>query len=96
MYIARVEFLDDGYVTATRQITAMDEVLDCYLHNPCSVMDILVDKFGEQEIKSAVITGFNQNYLKSLVCRLDSLNEPDSLLVETASSADVDLFAVLR
>ena len=64
MSITRVEFLDDGYVTATRQITAMDEVLNYYFHYPCSVMNVLADKSGEEEIKSVAITGFNQNHLK--------------------------------
>ena len=55
MSITRVEFLDDGYVTATRQITAMDEVsitiFTILLRNECL-------RGGREEIKSVAITGF--------------------------------------
>ena len=90
--IAPAELLDNGSVAVTRRVTAMDGVLDYYLHTPGGAVTVSGGGFGEQEIQSISIPGPDQDYFNAMVRRLDSIIDLDFTQVDNPLSADVDLY----
>ena len=90
--IVPAELIDDGFVAATRQTIATDQILDYYLHAPGGAVIVGGGGFGEQTIQSVMISSSDQAYFDTLVLRLDDVIDLDFRRVSNADFADVELY----
>ena len=90
--IAPAELIDNNSVTATRQFTSTDRVLDYYLHTPGGAVKVSGGGFGEQTIQSVAIPEEDQIFFRSMVERLDNIINLNFRETSNAKNADVDFF----
>lgn len=90
--IAPAFLIKEDFVTATRQATATDDVLDYYLHTSGGAVNVSGGGFGEQTIQSLSIPSSDQAYFDATVRRLDDVIDLDFRRSSTAVKADVDLY----
>ena len=90
--IAPAYLIEQDFVTATRQATATDDVLDYYLHTSGGAVNVSGGGFGEQTIQSVPISSSDQTYFDAMVRRLDNIIDLDFGRSSTAAEADVDLY----
>ena len=84
--------IEDAFVTATRQATATDDVLDYYLHSSGGAVNVSGGGFGEQTIQSVSISSSDQAYFDAIVSRIDNIIDLDFRRGSSAAEADVDLY----
>ena len=90
--IAPAYLIEEDFVTATRQATATDDVLDYYLHTSDGAVSVSGGGFGEQTIHSVSISSSDQAYFDEMVGRLNNIIDLDFRRSNSAFEADVDLY----
>ena len=76
----------------SQQLTAADGVMDLYLHAPGGAIEVSGGGFGTQTIQSVPITTQDQDFIRSMVKRLDSIIDLDFSFVGEASQADTAFY----
>ena len=76
----------------SQQLVAADGVMDLYLHSSGGAVQVSGGGFGSQTIQSVPITGQDQDYIRSIVNRLDSIIDLDFSFVGEASQADTAFY----
>ena len=76
----------------SQQLVAPDGVMDLYLHSSGGAVQVSGGGFGSQTIQSVPITGQDQDYIRSIVNRLDSIIDLDFSFVGEASQADTAFY----
>ncbi len=66
--------------------------MDLYLHAPGGAIEVSGDGFGTQTIQSLPISGQDQDYIRSIVNRLDSIIDLDCAFVGDAAQADTAFY----
>ena len=90
--IAPAYLINEDFVTATRQATATDDVLDYYLHTSGGAVTVSGGGFGEQIIQSLSVSSSDQAYFDAMVRRLDNVIDLDFRRSSSAVDADVDIY----
>ena len=76
----------------SQQLVGADGVMDLYLHASGGAVQVSGGGFGSQTIQSVPITGQDQDYIRSIVNRLDSIIDLDFSFVGEASQADTAFY----
>ena len=76
----------------SQQLVATDGVMDLYLHAPGGAIEVSGGGFGSQTIQSVPIPGQDQDYIRSIVNRLDSIIDLDFAFVAEAAQADTAFY----
>ena len=76
----------------SQQLVSAVGVMDLYLHAPGGAIEVSGGGFGTQTIQSVPITGQDQDYIRSIVNRLDSIIDLDFAFVEDAAQADTAFY----
>ena len=76
----------------SQQLVAADGVMDLYLHSSGGAVQVSGGGFGSQTIQSVPIMGQDQDYIRSIVNRLDSIIDLDFAFVGEVSQADTAFY----
>ena len=76
----------------SQQLVAADGVMNLYLHAPGGAIEVSGGGFGSQTIQSVPIAAQDQDYIRSIVNRLDSIIDLDFAFVGDASQADTAFY----
>ena len=76
----------------SQQLVATDGVMNLYLHAPGGAIEVSGGGFGPQTIQSVSISGQDQDFIHSIVNRLDSIIDLDFGFVGEASQADTAFY----
>ena len=90
--IAPAKLIDERSVRLTAQAVASDGFLDFYMHVPGGAVNVSGVTPGGQVIQSLPISFDDQEFIRSVIARLDAIIDLDFRVVDSASAADVDLF----
>ena len=76
----------------SQQLVGADGVMDLYLHAPGGAVQVNGGGLGSQTIQSVSISGQDQDYIRSIVNRLDSIIDLDFAFVGDAAQADTAFY----
>lgn len=76
----------------SQQLVAINGVMDMYLHAPGGAIEVSGGGFGSQTIQSVSIPGKDQDCIRSIVNRLDSIIDLDFAFVAEAAQADTAFY----
>ena len=76
----------------SQQLVGADGVMDLYLHAPGGAVQVNGGGLGSQTIQSVGISGQDQDYIRSIVNRLDSIIDLDFAFVGDAAQADTAFY----
>lgn len=76
----------------SQQLVGADGVMDLYLHAPGGAVQVNGGGLGSQTIQSVAISGQDQDYIRSIVNRLDSIIDLDFAFVGDAAQADTAFY----
>ena len=76
----------------SRELVSSDGVMNMYVHAPGGAVQVSGGGFGTQTIQSVPITGQDQDYIRSIVNRLDSIIDLDFVFVGDAAQADTAFY----
>ena len=76
----------------SQQLVSSDGVMNIYLHTPGGAIEVSGGGLGSQTIQSVPITRQDQDYIRSIVSRLDSIIDLDFAFVGEAAQADTAFY----
>ena len=76
----------------SRELVSSDGVMNMYMHAPGGAVQVSAGGFATQTIQSVAISGQDQDYIRSIVNRLDSIIDLDFVFVGEASQADTAFY----
>ena len=76
----------------SQQLVSSDGVMNLYLHAPGGAIEVSGGGLGSQTIQSVPISGQDQDFIRSIVSRLDSIIDLDFAFVEDAAQADTAFY----
>ena len=76
----------------SQQLVSSDGVMNIYLHAPGGAIEVSGGGLGSQIIQSVPIAGQDQDYIRSIVSRLDSIIDLDFVFVGEAAQADTAFY----
>ncbi|KZR89238.1 Leukotoxin [Synechococcus sp. MIT S9509] len=90
--IAPAQLIDELSARITRRAVAIDGFLDFYMHSAGGVVSVSGGSLGGQVIQSVPIPSVDQEFVRSVIARLDAVIDLDFRFVDRAAAADIDLF----
>ena len=84
--------VDSANVAFSQGRVASDGVMDLYLHAPGGAVQVSGGGFGGQTIESVMIPQQDQDYIRSIVRRLDAIIDLDFRFVADPGQADVAFY----
>jgi serralysin len=84
--------IDSANVAFSKGRVASDGVMDLYLHAPGGAVQVSGGGFGGQTIESVPIPQQDQDYIRSIVSRLDAIIDLDFRFVADPGQADVAFY----
>ena len=84
--------IDDSNAAFSQSLVASDGVMDLYLHAPGGAVQVSGGGFGGQTIESVPIPQQDQDYIRSIVRRLDAIIDLDFRFVADPGQADVAFY----
>ena len=84
--------ISDAAAQFSKQLVGPDGVMDLYLHAPGGAVQVNGGGLGSQTIQSVAISGQDQDYIRSIVNRLDSIIDLDFAFVGDAAQADTAFY----
>ena len=90
--IAPAKLIDEVNAGITRRAVATDGFLDFYMHVPGGAVNVSGGSLGGQLIQSLPIPLPDQEFVRSVIARLDAVIDLDFRVVDNSAAADIDLF----
>ncbi|QNI52674.1 hypothetical protein SynBIOSE41_00094 [Synechococcus sp. BIOS-E4-1] len=90
--IAPAQLIDELSVSITRRAVVIDGFLDFYMQSAGGVVNVSGGSSGGQVIQSVPIPLVDQEFVRSVIARLDAIIDLDFRVVDRAAAADIDLF----
>ena len=90
--IAPAQLIDELSAGITRRAVAIDGFLDFYMQSAGGVVSVSGGSLGGQVIQSVPIPLVDQEFVRSVIARLDAVIDLDFRVVDRAAAADIDLF----
>ena len=90
--IAPAQLIDELSARITRRAVAVDGFLDFYMQSAGGVISVSGGSLGGQVIQSVPIPLVDQEFVRSVIARLDAIIDLDFRVVDRAAAADIDLF----
>ena len=84
--------IDRSNVAFSQWKVASDGVMDLYLHAPGGAVQVSGGGFGSQTIESVAIPQQDQDYIRTIVSRLDAIIDLDFRFVADPAQADVAFY----
>ncbi|WP_114990368.1 M64 family metallopeptidase [Synechococcus sp. UW179A] len=90
--IAPAQLIDELSARITRRAVANDGFLDFYMQSAGGAVSVSGGTLGGQVIQSLPIPLVDQEFVRSVITRLDAVIDLDFRVVDRAAAADIDLF----
>ena len=90
--IAPAQLIDELSARITRRAVATDGFLDFYMQSAGGDVSVSGGSLGGQVIQSLPIPLVDQEFVRSVIARLDAVIDLDFRVVDRAAAADIDLF----
>ena len=84
--------IDPSGAALSQELVSADGVMDLYLHASGGAVQVSGGGFGSQTIQSVPITTQDQDFIRSMVNRLDAIIDLDFAFVGEASQADTAFY----